>query len=141
VSVLTPSSSRAYLTSPVFGHLHSGRVASAALTSPGVTADREAAPVELEPTDEWADASVRPDHGYLLDETVHEQVEVAIDDVLASIGLEIKLRADAVRGQCRLAYFRQATALIFPLVRAGLASFMVAGASCRVPCWPGFLTG
>jgi Rhodopirellula transposase DDE domain len=40
-----------------------------------------------------------------------------------------------------LAYFRQAAVLIFPLVRMGLTSFMVAGASWRVPCWPGFLTG
>jgi hypothetical protein len=47
----------------------------------------------------------------------------------------------AVMTQCHLAYFRQAAALIFPLVGAGFASFMVAGASCRVPCWPGFLTG
>ena len=43
--------------------------------------------------------------------------------------------------QCHLAYFRQAAVRTFPLVRTGFASFMVAGASCRVPRWPGFLTG
>jgi hypothetical protein len=43
--------------------------------------------------------------------------------------------------QCRLAYFRQAAAPIFSLVRMGLTSLMVAGAWWRVPCWPGFLTG
>jgi type I restriction enzyme R subunit len=43
--------------------------------------------------------------------------------------------------QCRLAYFDHAAVLTFALVRMGLASLMVAGASWRVPCWPGFLTG
>jgi hypothetical protein len=43
--------------------------------------------------------------------------------------------------QCRLAYFCHAAVLVFALVRTGLTSLMVAGASCRVPCWPGFLTG
>jgi hypothetical protein len=48
---------------------------------------------------------------------------------------------ELLRTQCHLAYFRQAAVSIFSLVRTGFASFMVAGASCRVPCWPGFLTG
>ena len=43
--------------------------------------------------------------------------------------------------QCRLAYFDHAAVLIFALARMGLASWMVAGPSWRVPCWPGFLTG
>ena len=43
--------------------------------------------------------------------------------------------------QCRLAYFDHAAVRTFVLVRMGLASLMVAGASWRVPCWPGFLTG
>ena len=43
--------------------------------------------------------------------------------------------------QCRLAYFDHAAVLTFALVRMGLASLMVARASWRVPCWPGFLTG
>lgn len=46
-----------------------------------------------------------------------------------------------VDSQCRLAYFDHAAVLIFCLVRMGLASLMVAGASWRVPCWPCFLTG
>ena len=33
-----------------------------------------------------------------------------------------------------------AAMLVFALVRAELTSWMVAGASCLVPCWPGFLT-
>ena len=43
--------------------------------------------------------------------------------------------------QCRLAYFDHAAVLIFALARMGLASWMVAGPSWRLPCWPGFLTG
>ena len=43
--------------------------------------------------------------------------------------------------QCHLAYFDHAAVLMFCLVRMGLASWMVAGASWRIPCWPGFLTG
>ena len=50
----------------------------------------------------------------------------------------LQRREDA---QCRLAYFDHAAVLIFALARMGLASWMVAGPSWRVPCWPGFLTG
>ena len=46
-----------------------------------------------------------------------------------------------VLAQCHLAYFRHAAMPVFALVRTGLASLMVAGASWLVPCWPGFLTG
>src|SRR5690349_17992905 len=42
--------------------------------------------------------------------------------------------------QCHLAYFGYAAVLMFSLLMVGLASLMVAGASWRVPCWPGFLT-
>ena len=50
-------------------------------------------------------------------------------------------RANAqLKTQCRLAYFDHAAVLMFVLFRAGLRSLMVAGASWRVPCWPGFLT-
>jgi hypothetical protein len=38
-------------------------------------------------------------------------------------------------------FFDHAAVLTFALVRMGLASLMVARASWRVPCWPGFLTG
>jgi hypothetical protein len=53
----------------------------------------------------------------------------------------VKRMHGCVHMQCRLAYFDHAAVLIFALVRMGLASLMVAGASWRVPCWPGFLTG
>ena len=44
------------------------------------------------------------------------------------------------RTQCHLACFSYAAMSVFALVMAGLTSLMVAGASCLVPCWPGFLT-
>jgi hypothetical protein len=46
----------------------------------------------------------------------------------------------AVLDQCHLACFGHAAMPVFALVGAGLTSLMVAGASCLVPCWPGFLT-
>jgi hypothetical protein len=49
--------------------------------------------------------------------------------------------ARLVEAQCHLAYFDHAALLTFSLVRMGLASLMAGGASWRVPCWPGFLTG
>ena len=42
--------------------------------------------------------------------------------------------------QCRLACLGNAAAAVFDLVRTGLTSLMVAGASWWAPCWPGFLT-
>ena len=42
--------------------------------------------------------------------------------------------------QCHLAYFDHAAVLTFSLVRTGLQSLTVGGASWRTPCWPGFLT-
>ena len=63
--------------------------------------------------------------------------------VLAIVSLVYQNEANqrANQTQCRLAYFRHAAMPVFVLVRIGLASLMVAGASCLVPCWPGFLTG
>jgi len=43
--------------------------------------------------------------------------------------------------QCHLAYFDHAAGFMFSLARTGLLSLMAGGASWRVPCWPGFLTG
>jgi hypothetical protein len=48
--------------------------------------------------------------------------------------------AEGVKVQCRLACLSNAAMRVLSLVRTGLTSLMVAGASWRMPCWPGFLT-
>src|ERR1019366_3654180 len=51
------------------------------------------------------------------------------------------LQHRAPEAQCHLAYFDHAALPMFSLFRTGLGNLMVGGASWRVPCWPGFLTG
>ena len=60
------------------------------------------------------------------------------DKLFAWLGRDGAWRAHT---QCHLAYFDHAAVAVFPLVRTGLESLMAGGASWRVPCWPGFLTG
>ena len=77
-------------------------------------------------------------------ETHLSQAEQALANGFEEVDLvraaEGRYRA-GVYTQCHLAYFDHAAALIFSLLRTGLASLMAGGASWRVPCWPGFLTG
>ena len=77
--------------------------------------------------------------------TVAASASSPLPYVVASLGMvglpTVAALPGQAKAQCRLAYFRHAAMPVFALVRTGLASLMVAGASCLVPCWPGFLTG
>ena len=77
-------------------------------------------------------------------ELLREPTAALIVDGASELDTETRQQLrDELRGvrPMPLRLFDHAAVLIFALVRMGLASWMVAGASWRIPCWPGFLTG